>query len=286
MATIHKIPLNSSRLSCGLLFYLCICSLIFVLQLQAEAMEIDETRRQAVYELSKLKAEANEERAKVLKPGNLSAANQIVGDALRSYRETKSPEALDVLAEVLAPSSESTMIFTVLLELSLDSQTYELLRKFIMESDSRYRGIAVDRLKFAPSALEMNETQVAELLKFLGEIANDPSNSDYRMIGNAERVMRQLEVTPYIGRDRASRESPKPLEAIEESVAKISPAASELVEVVEESAPSKPTIETHTEDAHVEVAEEITEQSSQWWLWLVGLLVLVGGLGLVLRRKN
>jgi len=35
-----------------------------------------------------------------------------------------------------------------------------------------------------------------------------------------------------------------------------------------------------------ETAEEDVEQSPNWWLWLVGVLVVVGGLGLALRRKS
>ena len=40
------------------------------------------------------------------------------------------------------------------------------------------------------------------------------------------------------------------------------------------------------EPVNVEVAEETTPEPSRWWLWLVGLLVLVGGLGLTLRHNN
>jgi hypothetical protein len=32
--------------------------------------------------------------------------------------------------------------------------------------------------------------------------------------------------------------------------------------------------------------EEPAEKSSNWWLWLVGVVVVVGGVGLVLRRKS
>ena len=64
------------------------------------------------------------------------------------------------------------------------------------------------------------------------------------------------------------------------------PPAPEAVQVVEEATPPEPAIEEPAEVAPVEVAEETPEQSSQWWLWLVGALVVVGGLGLVLRRKS
>tara|TARA_B100001778_G_scaffold242274_1_gene202597 strand:- start:681 stop:1118 length:438 start_codon:yes stop_codon:yes gene_type:complete len=64
------------------------------------------------------------------------------------------------------------------------------------------------------------------------------------------------------------------------------PPAPEAVQVVEEVSPSESAIEEPAEVAPVEVAEETSEQSSQWWLWLVGLLVVVGGLALVVRRKS
>lgn len=48
----------------------------------------------------------------------------------------------------------------------------------------------------------------------------------------------------------------------------------------------KPATKEPAEVAPVEVVEETPEQSSQWWLWLVGALVVIGGLGLVLRRKS
>lgn len=36
----------------------------------------------------------------------------------------------------------------------------------------------------------------------------------------------------------------------------------------------------------VESSQEPPEQSSNWWLWLIGLLVVVGGLAVVVRRKG
>ncbi len=63
--------------------------------------------------------------------------------------------------------------------------------------------------------------------------------------------------------------------------------------VVKTPAPKKvveqalePEVKEPVEVTPVEVVEETPEQSSQWWLWLVGALIVVGGLGLVLRRKS
>jgi hypothetical protein len=46
------------------------------------------------------------------------------------------------------------------------------------------------------------------------------------------------------------------------------------------------TVEDPAEVKPVEVAEETPEQSSQWWLWLVGALVVLGGLVVLGRRKS
>lgn len=48
----------------------------------------------------------------------------------------------------------------------------------------------------------------------------------------------------------------------------------------------EPEVKESAELKPVEVAEEIAEQSSLWWLWLFGALVVVGGLVVVVRRKS
>ena len=49
---------------------------------------------------------------------------------------------------------------------------------------------------------------------------------------------------------------------------------------------SEPTREEPAEAAPVEIVEETPEESTNWLLWLIGALVVLGGLGLVVRRKN
>jgi hypothetical protein len=69
-----------------------------------------------------------------------------------------------------------------------------------------------------------------------------------------------------------------------EPVAEILPPAPE---VVEELTSPEPSIEAPAEvAAPEEPSEESLAKSSNWWLWLIGLLVVIGGLGLVLRRKD
>lgn len=60
----------------------------------------------------------------------------------------------------------------------------------------------------------------------------------------------------------------------------------EPVQSVEKETSPEPATEELSEIDTLEPSEEATEQSSKLWLWLIGLLVVVGGLGLVLRRKS
>jgi len=55
------------------------------------------------------------------------------------------------------------------------------------------------------------------------------------------------------------------------------PPASATEGVTQKSSESKPATQQPAEPA---------EKSSQWWLWLIGALVVLGGVGLVLRRKS
>lgn len=48
----------------------------------------------------------------------------------------------------------------------------------------------------------------------------------------------------------------------------------------------EPEIKKPVEVIPIEIAEEPVEQSSQWWLWLIGAVVVIGGLVLMLRRKK
>jgi len=57
--------------------------------------------------------------------------------------------------------------------------------------------------------------------------------------------------------------------------------------VIEETTAPEPAIEKEPAEVIVtEPVEEDIEQSSNWWPWFIGILVIVGVLGLVVRRKN
>lgn len=60
---------------------------------------------------------------------------------------------------------------------------------------------------------------------------------------------------------------------------------SSMLEVIEEVTAPKPAIEEPAEVVVAEPVEEGVEQSSNWWLWLIGVVVVIGGI-LVLRPKK
>ncbi|MBT64572.1 MAG: hypothetical protein CML13_15340 [Puniceicoccaceae bacterium] len=78
------------------------------------------------------------------------------------------------------------------------------------------------------------------------------------------------------------------LENLQSPVAEIPPTPSveEVAEVIEEVNTPEPATEETLEVVTAPPIEEELEEPSNRWLWLIGLLVVVGGLGLVLRRKN
>ncbi|MGB0743875.1 MAG: hypothetical protein ACPGSB_05050 [Opitutales bacterium] len=60
-----------------------------------------------------------------------------------------------------------------------------------------------------------------------------------------------------------------------------------IAEAIEKVTAPEPAIEEeHAEVVVTEPIEEDVEQSSNWWLWLISAVVVLGGVGLVLRRKS
>jgi len=62
--------------------------------------------------------------------------------------------------------------------------------------------------------------------------------------------------------------------------------AEPVVEAVEEAVLPEPATEEPAEVVVTEPVEKDVEQSSNWWLWLIGLLAVFAGVGLAVRRKN
>ena len=64
------------------------------------------------------------------------------------------------------------------------------------------------------------------------------------------------------------------------------PPAPELAESVAEMPQPEPAIKEPVEVATVEAPKESAEQSTNWLLWLIGALVILGGLAVMIRRKS
>lgn len=56
--------------------------------------------------------------------------------------------------------------------------------------------------------------------------------------------------------------------------------------IIEEATPPKPATEKPAEVVTAEPSQEHAEKPSTWWLWLIGALVVLGGVGLAVRRKS
>jgi hypothetical protein len=101
--------------------------------------------------------------------------------------------------------------------------------------------------------------------------------------------MRQYEkrVRAFKVKRELSGESPSS-EISKQAIPDISPAPStpEVEEVAQKSTAPEPATVKSSEVKTAEPIEGPVEQSSNWWLWLIGAVVVVGGLGLVLRRKS
>jgi hypothetical protein len=90
-------------------------------------------------------------------------------------------------------------------------------------------------------------------------------------------------LTAWFGYDRSSAE----IEDVKQVVSEIpaTPPAPEAEEVAQEPTARQPATEKPDEVKTPDTTEEPVEQSSNW-LWLIGLLVVVGGLAVVVGRKS
>lgn len=87
-------------------------------------------------------------------------------------------------------------------------------------------------------------------------------------------IPKPVKFTNYI--DPRTHKGIKVNEKVEEPIA-------QDAEVIEEATAPEPATE---ELASAKPSEEPAEQSSNWWLWLIGAVVVLAGIGMTLRRKS
>ena len=142
----------------------------------------------------------------------------------------------------------------------------------------------------------LDEIQTEEAYKLLQALAVDPkyieephlfltlrSSIEYGWEASAGRL--KTIQTEYAKRlELRGKSSPVPL--IKEPAVEIPTPPAAVVETTEELPTVENEIKEPAEVKPVEVTEETSEESSQWWLWLIGALVVLGGLAVVVRRKS
>ena len=145
---------------------------------------------------------------------------------------------------------------------------------------------------FAISAISQHPSPAAG--DYLRSLLNAPRFAENELLLDWTRAslkQRENRLAAHEKRQEAQRikdtrnESSARIEGPVEEIPATSPAP-EVEETVQEVTAPKPATEEPDEITPVKMAEESPEQSSQWWLWLVGALVVVGGLGMLLRRKS
>lgn len=146
----------------------------------------------------------------------------------------------------------------------------------------------------AISAVAKHPSPKAEV--YLNSLLSDPEYSGdellFNWINNALKRRYEYHLLSYERRQEAqqikdsrnqtdaNREEPPVVEVAPD------PPVKEFAEVIEGGAAPEPVTEEPAEVVAAEPVGEEIERSPDWWLWLVGVVVVVVCTGLVLRRKS
>jgi hypothetical protein len=119
-------------------------------------------------------------------------------------------------------------------------------------------------------------------LEALNKLINDPS------IGGSLTAALQKAELMIKEPDRFSANQKKNLISLrsDESSAEQSFSVEEVAKVIEEVTAPELATEEPAEVVVAEPVEEGVEQSSNWWLWLIGVVVVVGGVVLLRSKSN
>lgn len=256
------------------------CLLFTLLMAPVEGMseELTDAEKSAAFEARKPEAIKRLKDIYESTPPEVKALLQ----EIRAYNSGRSNE-LDLVRELMSPDADPLEQPFIIKELRFDETTIPMFETLLRESsDDRVKSKVVWRLR-------------KEVLSE-GYILNDEVKSLLKDYSQREII--------YGGLRRASKIT---LEQAEEAEKKAgdqkslqtlvtlpldSQVDSEVQSVSVNEAKSEPnsltSVDKESEEAPAkfESTEEAIEQSSNWWLWIIGALVVIGGLGLVLRRKS
>lgn len=196
----------------------------------------------------------------------------LIGEVL-AYNSGQISELI-LVPEIMSPNSDPLNQLYPIKSLRVDSRTLPIFETLLRESDdSTIRAKIVWRIRdeALSGGLSMSDEMSSLLEAFLQD---DTIDSDIRRA--SELTLRQVSEMEANGELVAQNHNPVVELGVE--ISAIPPAAVETTEEAEVKEPTKVK--------PVEAAEETHEESSQWWLWLIGALVVLGGAVLVVRRKN
>lgn len=189
------------------------------------------------------------------------------------------------------------------------SDDLSLTRKLMLpDSDPHAQLYPVQKLRFDSVTIPMFETLLNESdddalkVKIIWRIRDEVLAGNYTL---SDKIAEMLEdfsqnqmVDPNIRRaseltlrQAAEKQTERDLTSRdlgESTVVEIpaTPPAPDVEEVAQESTAPEPATEKPAEVETPDTSKEPAEQSSNWWLWLIGAVVVFGGIALGVRRKS
>lgn len=263
--------INVMRQFIFLLFILCCLQAIAA---NEDAIALEEIKQRVNETVKRLEAvDAQRETPRTRESKDISKA-------LFEYKYNESQDALSILAKLLAAESNSISVSTVLRRIKMTEETLPLLLQFANESDSSYRSIALRRLSMAPLELAIDTTTQHEIAATFDRFLTDDNQTGSELWLDAtianQRYLENLKQTPHSKTKSQYSHHIDEVVDVELSASVPDSPASAVTSELEDSAKVAPR----------KVAEEAPKESTNWLLWLIGVLVVFGGLAVVVRRKS
>ena len=187
---------------------------------------------------------------------------------------------IPLVEEILKPDADPLQQLYPIRKIRLDDHTLQMMVNLLEVSpDDSIKSKIVWRLRdeILTGKLEL-DPEIEELLR---SYADGGEYFDSELRRASALTLRQANELKEKATAKASAE------VIAQNILEIPPAPpiEEIAEVIEEIKQPDPAIEEPTEVVVDEPIGEDVEQSSNWWLWLIGAVVIVGGIVWILRRK-